>query len=110
MRLVYISGPYSPGHGRSISENIAIAREHAIKVWERGDVALCPHLNTAHFEDDCSATYDDYISGDLLMVERCDVIYMLPYWEESGGASWEHEHAIVHGIDVEYAVGASVPE
>lgn len=89
--------------------NINIARQHAIKIWNRGDAAICPHLNTACFEYDCDATYDQYIAGDLLMVDRCDVIYMLPNWEHSKGAIMEHQLAVDIGKEIEYAEGATKP-
>jgi hypothetical protein len=125
VQLVYVSGPYSPTHAQAIANdtksdqiarhqdtttNINTARQHAIRIWNRGDAALCPHLNTAHFEYDCDASYDDYIEGDLLMVERSDLIYMLPGWEHSRGAKAERAHAITKGIPIEYAEGAMRPE
>ena len=91
--LVYVSGPYSPGHGRSTEDNIIAARKVAIALWEDGHAVICPHLNTAHFEDDCKATYDDYISGDLEMVRRCDGIVMISNWDQSKGAHLEHLEA-----------------
>jgi hypothetical protein len=112
MKLVYVSGPYSAGiptlktlggGENTVHQNINVARQHAIKIWNRGDAALCPHLNTAHFEYDCDATYEQYIEGDLLMVERCDVIYMLPNWKHSQGAIREHQLAVDIGKEIEYA-------
>jgi hypothetical protein len=92
--IIYISGKYSG----DIDNNIALARKVAIEVWERGHVALCPHLNTAHFEEDCDCSYDDYIKGDLLLIEGCDAILMLPGWQESQGAQVEYEYAEKLGL------------
>jgi hypothetical protein len=110
MKLVYISGPYSAyeipgmdGDYFSSAYNINVARQHAIKIWNRGDAAICPHLNTAHFEYDCDAAYEQYIEGDLLMVDRCDVIYMLPNWRYSKGAILEHARAVLMDKEIEYA-------
>ena len=80
--IVYVSGKYSG----NIDENIALARKVAIEVWESGNVALTPHLNTAHFEQDCKCSYDDYMNGYLDLVWKCDAILMLPGWEQSNGA------------------------
>jgi hypothetical protein len=33
--ILYISGPYSPGNGRTVTENIAVARTHAEAAWRR---------------------------------------------------------------------------
>jgi hypothetical protein len=96
--IIYISGKYSG----DIDNNIALARRVAIEVWERGHVALCPHLNTANFEKDCKLEYDDYIKGDLLLIEGCQAILMLPGWEESQGAQIELEYAEKLGLPVYY--------
>jgi hypothetical protein len=91
MKLVYVSGPYS---GEDIAANIAVARKVAIELWERGHAALCPHLNTAHFEVDCKVSYDQYIQGDLLMLYACQGVVMLPAWVGSNGARLEREYAL----------------
>lgn len=84
--IIYVSGKYSAPTRDGIEKNIQSARRGAIAVWEKGHTALCPHLNTQHFDDDCKCGYDDYIHGDLEMVTRCDAIFMLPGWQESKGA------------------------
>ena len=94
--VVYLAGKYSG----DIDANIAAARKVAIDLWERGYAVICPHLNTAHFEVDCKATYDDYITGDLHIISRCDVVVMLPGWKDSKGANLEHAHATEMGIPI----------
>jgi len=96
--IIYISGKYSG----NIDENIALARKVAIEVWESGGVALTPHLNTAHFEQDCSCTYGDYMRGDLELLSKCDAILMLPGWEDSRGASRELARARIEMIPEYY--------
>ena len=97
--IVYISGPYTIGN---IDENIQKARKVAIEVWESGNVALCPHLNTAHFELDCKCSYDDYLDGDLALLGRCDSILMMEGWEDSNGAKAEKKWAKGLGIPIYY--------
>jgi hypothetical protein len=94
--IIYVSGKYSG----EIDNNIQIARHFAIKIWEMGYTTLCPHLNTAHFEQDCKCGYDDYIQGDLVMLECCNGIFLLPYWEESSGAKLELAEATNKRIKV----------
>ncbi len=36
--ILFISGPYSAGNGRTIAENIAIARAHAEAAARKGEV------------------------------------------------------------------------
>ena len=90
--VVYISGPYSNGGG-SIDENILRARKVAIRYWEMGYTVICPHLNTAHFENDCKLKWEDYIEGDFELIRRSDIVVMLPGWLNSSGATEEHNEA-----------------
>jgi len=92
--LVYIAGPYRGG----VDKNIAIARKAAIAVWESGNVAICPHLNTAHFEVDCKCQDEVYLSGDLNILARCDAILMLEGWEQSEGSQAEYLYAKQIGL------------
>jgi len=87
--LIYVAGAYTG----DINGNIRKARKAAIKIWELGFTALCPHLNTANFHLDCKCNYDAYIDGDLIMLKRCDGIFMLKDWILSHGATVEHDFA-----------------
>lgn len=98
--VVYISGKYSG----DIENNIRVARQYAIQVWERGYTALCPHLNTVNFERDCTCEYNDYIMGDLALLEFCDIILMLPDWQSSTGAKIEHDFASKKGLKIIYSL------
>jgi len=94
--LIYVAGPYRG----EVDRNIQQAREIAIKLWEVGHVVICPHLNTAHFENDCKVSDEAYLSGDLNILCRCDAIVMTPYWEKSVGAKGEYDYAVAHGIPI----------
>lgn len=96
--VVYLSGKYSG----DIEENLKTARINAINLWEQGYTVLTPHLNTQHFEKDCLCVYDDYIAGDLSLLSRCDVIYMMDGWEDSSGAKMERDYAKSQNIPVVY--------
>jgi len=87
--VVFVAGPYNG----DIKGNIAKARKVALVLWEMGFTVFCPHLNTAHFEVDCKIKDDEYIKGDLVILERCDVLFMVPEWESSKGALGEHQRA-----------------
>lgn len=92
--LIYIAGPYRG----NVKANIEAARRAAIAVWESGHTAICPHLNTANFEDDCRCSDDRYLQGDLDMLLRCDYAVFIPGWEGSAGARAEHEFCEAHKI------------
>ena len=98
MKVVYVAGRYSGKDRNEVSENIALARKYAIEIWRIGHVALCPHLNTAHFDDDIVLSAEEYYKRDLKMLERCDVIFMLPNWQQSTGAKIELEFARANDI------------
>ena len=88
--LVYVAGPYRG----DVDENIAHARKVAIELWEIGHAVICPHLNTAHMEEDCSLLDEDYLAGDIAIMARCDCVVMVKGWELSVGARAEREYAM----------------
>lgn len=102
--LIYVSGPYTKnGNGKSIKENIQQGADIAGKLWEAGHAVICPHTNTGEpylNPNNCKATYDQYIAGDLHMVCYCDALVMTPDWETSKGAKIEKEYAESLGIPI----------
>ncbi len=67
--ILYISGPYSPGNGRTVAENIAVARSYAVAAARKGWMPFTPHLNTAGFEVDCpEVPNEDWIDGDIAIL------------------------------------------
>lgn len=98
--IIYIAGKYRG----DIDENIHKARETAIKLWEYGFTCFCPHLNTIHFEKDCLAKEEAYLEGDKEILKRCNAILMLDGWQESMGATDEHDLAHREGIPVLYSI------
>lgn len=100
-KLVYVSGKYRDGRGTAyVEQNIRSAEAVAQQLWAMGFAVICPHSNTRHFDGIVDS--EDFIAGDLVMVERCDAVVMLPAWQHSEGACLEHEHAKVYGVPVYY--------
>ena len=72
--ILYISGPYSAGNGRTVADNIAIARKYAVAavkagwmpLWLAGDLAILKHLEPGY-----------------------DAMLVLPNWEQSAGTNLE---------------------
>ena len=87
MKLLYIAGPYRGDSASKIDDNIHRAREVAKLVWEQGDCAICPHLNTAHM--DGLVPDKQFLNGDLEILRRCDGIVMMENWNRSEGAKRE---------------------
>ena len=88
--LIYVAGKYTG----DVNKNIASARNVAIALWEIGHAVICPHLNSAHMEEDCKADYETYMRGDFNMISRCDALVMVENWKDSSGAKREHEYAL----------------
>ena len=103
--ILYISGPYSAGNGRTVEENIAVARSYAAAAWRQGWAAFCPHLNTAHFEVDCpEISHKEWLAGDVKILRSLDpadaAVLLLPGWERSKGAQLERDWALHLNLEV----------
>lgn len=103
MRVVYIAGPYRSDCENGVFENIIKAREVAVKLWEKGYAVICPHTNS--FFMGSRLGDDKFLKGDLEILERCDIIYMLSNWQESKGARLEFEKAKELGIEILFEKG-----
>ena len=107
-QVAYVAGPYSSSsNGKSVEQNIAAARHIAAKLWDDGVVALCPHMNTAGFEELTTLKSKEFVDGDLLLVERCDLVVLTLDWYTSKGAIREVARAIE--LDIPFYVWPSVP-
>lgn len=96
MKLIFVSGPYRG----DIDGNIARARVVAISLWKQGYAVICPHLNTAHFDGYCPDKV--WLDGDMEIMARCDIVYMMRDWRDSVGARKEHEVAHNLGMEIIY--------
>ena len=103
--ILYISGPYSPGNGRTIAENIAVARSYAVAAAKAGWMPFTPHLNTAGFEIDCpEISHEEWLAGDLRILKNlepgCDAMHLLPNWMQSEGTNLEVRWAMFRGLTI----------
>ena len=98
MKVIFISGPYRASTEWGVAENIQRAEQVAIRVWQLGHVAFCPHKNTAFFGG--IAPDKVWLDGDLEILKRCDAIVLVPGWENSSGARAEVKLANELGLPI----------
>ena len=85
--VIYVAGPYRAQRAGQIYDNIAKARTVAIHFWQKGYTVICPHLNSAFFDGHVSD--DRFLSGDLELLRRSDLVVVLDGWRTSTGARAE---------------------
>ena len=96
--VVYIAGPFRGDSAWKIEKNIRVAEEASLEIWRNGHVALCPHLNTRFFQGELPD--DVWLRGDLELLRRCDVVYMVGDWQKSTGAKEERQFALANNVPV----------
>jgi hypothetical protein len=110
MCIIYVSGAMSNNFRNSDKtrqNNIRYAQKIASKLWKIKNVyIICPHLNSPWATKkqffNTGMTYNELISKDLELIEKCDCIFMLRNWKDSKGAILEHDYAGVIGIPIFY--------
>jgi len=104
MKLVYIAGPYRGNTKEEIQANIDFARLFGRAIARLGVLfPVMPHSNSSLFDfiaPDITPEY--WLTGDLILLSKCDAIFMLPGWKESGGALIEHRKAEELNIPIFY--------
>jgi hypothetical protein len=99
MITVYTAGKYTGTTEEETKQNIKLAKEYAVKLWDLGYNVICPQANTALFEKHMkNATYDTILDGCIDTMMRCDAVFFLPNWKESKGALKEFDVCKANGI------------
>lgn len=100
MRVIYVAGPFRSKTSWGIHRNVLKAEEASLKLWKQGDIAICPHKMTEHYQGELPDKI--WLDGMLEILSRCDAIYMLRGWENSEGSRQELELAEELGLKVIY--------
>ncbi len=98
LKVVYIAGPFRAATPWLIEQNVRRAEEVSLAVWRLGAAALCPHMNTRHFQD--CAPDATWIEGTLELLRRCDAVLVQGDWKASTGTRGEVAEAERLGLPV----------
>lgn len=98
MKLIYVAGPFRGANSWEMECNIRRAEALALKVWNSGMAALCPHTNTRFFQG--AAPDEVWLAGDIEMLRRCDAVVLTTDWGRSSGARAEVKFALENKIPV----------
>lgn len=102
--FVYISGPMTAKHGRSIEENVAEGVRVYLDCLKAGVPAFSPHLSGAFPTAWTALDWHDWIQYDKAVIDRCTHVLMMPRWELSDGAKAEHAYAVSIGKPVVFSL------
>ena len=106
--VIYVAGPYRAANREMIAYNIAVARAVAVQTARLGWFPICPHTNTAHFDDDLPNQDQFFLDGTLALLERCDAVVLIEGWRYSAGTLGEIHRARELGMPI-FALLADVP-
>jgi hypothetical protein len=79
-KLIYVAGPYSPGHGRSREANLAAAFLVGSQVRWTGFTPLVAHLAVLPFAPDDSRKFS--MRERLTIMRRTDAVVTVPGWQD----------------------------
>lgn len=96
--VVYVAGPYRAATPFKIAGNVRRAMEHGLEVMDLGFTALIPQANTAGLDGEQSDEY--FLQSTMVLMRRCDAVYVLPGSERSAGTQGEIAEARRLGIPV----------
>lgn len=86
---IYISGAIS--NNPTYMEDFEKAESYLRKEFPKAEI-INPALVNSHLPK--STTYDEYMKMSFLMLDMCDMIYMMRNWRKSCGSSQEHGYAL----------------
>lgn len=96
--VVYVAGRFRSADGWKVNENVFAAEKAGREVAALGAMPLVPHSIGAHM----AGTEDDtfWLTGTLELMRRCDVVLVLPGYQESQGTMGEIAEAQRIGMPV----------
>ena len=101
-KRAYVAGPYRAPNVHLQKMNIRKAEEVAILLWSFGWAAICPHKNAEFFEGAYGMGNEVFLQGDLIILEVCDIVVVIPGWRYSPGTLAEIARAEELGMPIFY--------
>ncbi len=95
-QVVYVAGAFRADSVWKMEQNIRRAEAYALELWKQGYAVICPHANTRFYQSECPD--EVWLTGDLEILSRCDIIAMVLGWENSVGSRDELKKARECGI------------
>lgn len=96
---IYLSGPITrdPDYKEKFKEAEKQIRRH---MRESRIVEEINIVNPARISIE-NGTHAEYMDLCFILLEKCDMIFMIPGWEKSFGAAQEYGYAKAKGIEIE---------
>ena len=99
--VVYIAGPYRASTWGQVKANVAHAMDVAAEILHMGYSMICPHSMTHEFEM-YKLPDDAFLTSDLVLLSRCDLVLVLDDWKNSSGTKAEVAFAQGNAIPILY--------
>lgn len=108
-QVVYLAGPFTANTIEGIQHNIQIAKSVALALWKMGYIVMCPHTNAGGTDWlDSDLPESRIMFGDIVLMLRCDMVVLLPGWENSKGT--QKELVFAHGAGMPVLEAMGVPK
>ncbi|MEM5811911.1 MAG: DUF1937 family protein [Candidatus Aenigmatarchaeota archaeon] len=102
---IYISGPYSGNTPREVNNNVVEAINYYLIILKKGHFPYLPHLtHYPYIYSKEEIPYIVWLIQDAIWLRECDAIFMMPGWEKSRGAKFEHWAAQKIGKKIFYNI------
>lgn len=98
--FLYLSGPITPKHGRSVENNVANALAIYWQCFRLGLPAFCPQATAIFPAAWSDVPYESWMEYDFCVIDRCTHVVLLPHWEQSTGAVREVDYARQQGVRI----------
>lgn len=94
----YVAGPFSGKTRAAVDANIDAAIQCGIELARICVSPIIPHANTSHPAFETIQPYDFWIEATMDLMLQQDILFLMPNWAQSSGATKERAKAIEVGM------------